>query len=252
MVNAWHRREVVLGGLLTFVPNHFCCASAQGHDLGGCWLNPAQTESFTNSHNNGPGLLRETLVARSDVEHLDAALVITLQRLSTLFGVLPSFSYYREHDRPNAKATSRDLVGDRSDGTVLLGTQLLAELLTLPAYGDAAIVAVCAHEFGHILSYSNGMIRQLARGVNPSRFPAEQFADFMSGYYAGVLKRADPDYPAVIFADSTSRYGDVVHGTGEQRARAVVAGFKRAYYGNDQPVTGAAQGLAFAMESKPN
>ncbi len=251
MINSWRRREVVLGGLLAFVPYPVCCASAQGHDPGGCWLGPTQTDIFTNSHSNGPGLLRETLVARSGVEHLEVALVLTLQKLSTLFGVLPGFSYYREHDRPNAKATSSALVGSRPDGTVLLGTRLLSDLLAMPAFGDAAIVAVCAHEFGHILSYSNGMIRQLAQGTNPSPFRAEQFADFMSGYYAGVLKRTDQDYPAVIFADSTSRYGDADHGTGEQRAKAVVAGFNRAYYGSDQSVAGAAQGLAFALESKP-
>ncbi len=250
MIDAWHRREVVLGGLLTFVPYPACCASAQEHDPGGCWLGPAQTDTFTNSHSNGPGLLRETLVARSGVEHLEIALALTLQKLSTLFGVLPGFSYYREHDQPNAKATSTALVGNRPDGTVLLGTRLLGDLLALPAYGDAAIVAVCAHEFGHILSYSNGMIRQLAEGTNPPRFRAEQFADFMSGYYAGVLKRADKDYPAVIFAESTKRYGDADHGTGEQRAKAVVAGFNRAYYGEDQPAAGAAQGLAFALESR--
>ena len=249
----WHRRQVVLGGLLTLVPGPFACAApaqtaqtAQNPDQGGCWLPEEQTSSFTHSHNNGRALAREVLVSQSGVEDLELALVLTLQHLADMFGVLPNFSYYEEKGGRNAKATSRDLLGGRQDGTVLLGTRLLRDLLARP-YRDAAIVAVCAHEFGHIISYANGMIHKLAAKTDASPFRAEQFADFMAGYYAGVRKREDADFPAVMFADSVSRFGDSTHGSGTERAEAVVEGFKRAWYAQDQPLAAAQRGLAFAL-----
>ena len=46
----------------------------------------------------------------------------------------------------------------RSDGTVLFGVRLLRKLMNDFANDnpDAAVAAVCAHEFGHIVQYQEG------------------------------------------------------------------------------------------------
>jgi hypothetical protein len=124
------------------------------------------------------GAVEDALVFRSGVVGLEAALVKTLDMLSSMFGILPGFAYFHEKGEPNAKATSVDLLKDRPDGTVLLGLKLLHSLLALPEHADAAVVAVCAHEFAHIVSYSNGYISQLTPNSGSSPFRAEQFADY--------------------------------------------------------------------------
>ena len=237
------RRDVVLGGLLTFLPVDLC--RGQGAS-GGCWIPEQDTDDFISSHNSGLDILGGKITAKSGFDHLEVALNQTLSKLSAMFGVLPSFSFYDEASDPNAKAMKRDIIANQSDGTVLLGTTLLQDLMKLPVFADAAIVAVCAHEYGHILSYANNTIAQL-RPKGATVYRAEQFADFMSGYYAGVRKTDVPDFPAVMFADSTKRYGGGEHGTGEQRAEAVVEGFKRGYIAKDKPVAAAQRALDFAL-----
>jgi hypothetical protein len=59
-------------------------------------------------------------------------------------------------------------------------------------------------------------------------------ADFLSGYFAGLRKRERPDFPAATFALTQFGFGDYTdniqhHGTPEERAAAVVAGYKAGY-----------------------
>lgn len=213
--------------------------------MSGCWIPNTSAVSFMDQHENGADLIHE-LVERSGIEGLESALVLTLDHLREMFGILPGFSFYRERGSPNAKAMSIDLLGNRSDGTVLFGLQLLRSLLDLPRDGDAAIVSVCAHEFAHILSYSNGMYDTL-RPPEASAFRSEQFADFMSGYYAGRRKLADDDFPAVVFASAVSRYGGGDHGTSQQRSLAVEEGFLAAYVRKLEPASASRHALSFSM-----
>lgn len=199
-----------------------------------------------NEHQNGQEYAAD-LVERSGVDGLEGALLHTLDHLSEMFGVLPGFSFYRERAEPNAKATSYDLLNNRPDGTVLFGTRLVRTLLDLPKDGDAAVVSVCAHEFAHVLSYSNGMYATL-RPAGSTPFKAEQFADFMAGYYAGRRKLADASFPAVVFASSVSKYGGGTHGTSEQRAMAVEEGFLTAFTRKLEPTLAAQRALSFAMD----
>jgi predicted metalloprotease len=159
--------------------------------------------------------------------------VQSLAKLTSLLGVLPGFAYYNDSDGSNAKATPEKLL-DRSDGTVIFGLQLLKECLARPANGDASIVAICAHEYGHIVSYKNGMIGQLDTQGSGDQgvFRAEQFADYIAGYYAGTRRRENRDFPAVAFATTQRSFGGGDHGSGKQRGDAVQAGFLAAYQRN--------------------
>ncbi|WP_433965180.1 hypothetical protein [Tunturiibacter gelidiferens] len=129
----------------------------------------------------------------------------------------------------------------------MLGLKLLKELLALPEHPDAAVVAVCAHEFAHIVSYSNGYISQLTPTPQSSPFRAEQFADYMAGYFAGRRKLDRPDFPAAVFATTTGMYGGYTHGNAKQRGDAVQEGFLCAYRRKLEPQAAIKRALQFAL-----
>lgn len=247
------RRRVVLNGLLTVIGGSCCArlaASTQpGHN--GCWLAPDQAQPYfatareVHAYQNG----NERIEPRSGNSALDRALVQSLARLTNLLGVLPGFAYFDDSTRSNAKATNAPLL-DRTDGTVLFGLRLLQECLARPSNGDASIVAICAHEYGHILSFNNGMISTLDPPGSGDQgvFRAEQFADYIAGYYAGTRKRQNSDYPAVAFAITQRSFGGGDHGTGEQRGEAVEAGFLAAYQHRLEPTQAFQDGLQFSMQ----
>lgn len=224
------RREVVAGGLLTIVFGLSCASTAHAQDEGtGCWIPSADVNSYFDKTTNVQLFESgsEQMEPRSGNRQLDRALAQSLATISREFGVLPAFSYYDDAGSPNARATPDRLLS-RADGTVLFGLGFLKMLLARPARPDASIVAVCAHEFGHIVSYKNGMIRQLS----PNRgepFRAEQFADYMAGYFAGRRKLEHPDFPAAVFASTQNSFGGGDHGSPQQRGAAVQAGFLAAY-----------------------
>lgn len=245
------RRQMLLGGLLT-VAYVACrpagCAERGGDaDVTGCWIPEQKVDSFFKRSTGAMLFGADSRFQRhSGLPGLDYALAQSLGMIATTFMVHPAFAFY--HDgagRENARATARPLL-QNADGTVLFGLDLLRELLARPDHGDAAVVAVCAHEFGHIVSYKNGDILQLA--PDPARpFRAEQYADFMSGYFAGYRKLRRPDFPAVVFATTCRSFGGGDHGTGIQRGEAVQAGFLAAYRQRLDPSDGIAAAMHFAM-----
>jgi predicted metalloprotease len=91
------------------------------------------------------------------------------------------------------------------------------------------------------------MIGQLSPASTTSPFRAEQFADYMAGYYAGRRKLDDSDFPAVIFAHTTSLYGGGDHGTADQRGNAVQEGFLCAYYRKSEAIDAAQRALSFSL-----
>jgi hypothetical protein len=245
----WSRRRLLLGGLLTVVPLSVCPSCAKAQEYSGCWTDDSSTQNLVGDHQSGQSA-GEALVSKSGIDNLEEALVETLNMLSGLFGILPGFSYYRENGAPNAKATSYNFMKNRSDGTVLLGLKLLKNLLDLPENRDTAIVAVCAHEFAHILSYSNGMIDQLSPPGSKSSFRSEQFADYMAGYFAGRRKLLKSDFHAEAFAVTIGMYGDDTHGTAEERENAVKEGFLTAYYRKLEPQHASKRALTFALAGR--
>jgi hypothetical protein len=249
MTRQYSRRRVLLAGALTLSWTGCCTRvgrTAERDESSGCWIPPEQTERYLS--NSGRASLfesgQESLEPRSGNAPLDKALAQALAKIARLFGVLPAFAYYDDEGSPNARAT-REARLDRADGTVLFGLALLNQLLS-GNRPDAAIVAVCAHEFGHIASYKNGMIAELAPNRNDP-FRAEQFADFMAGYFAGRRKRENPDFPAVAFATTQRRFGGGDHGSGRQRGEAVQQGFLVAYQQRLDADAAKAAALTFAL-----
>jgi hypothetical protein len=232
------RRETMLGGLLTIgwaaAP---CMCGAQtpiGHNFG-CMLADDEAETLF-SKSTAHQLFEtgnEVMIAKSGDPAFDYALALTLSRLTDTFRVLPGFAYFDDSGRPNAYATNRTRLA-RADGTVLFGLRYLKLALANTESPDAAVAAICAHEFGHILQYKHGLQKLILAG-QPTQKRIELHADYLAGYFAGTRKLQKPDYPAAVFA--TTRYArgdnDVTsrqhHGRPEERAAAVVRGFEVAY-----------------------
>lgn len=244
------RRQIIAGTSVLVMGG--ACGHAHGQTPddagGGCWTPPEKVDTLFKKVEapRSFSIGSEPMQPRSGNAVLDRALARGLATIGKSFGVLPGFAYYREATEPNAQATSEVLL-ERTDGTVTFGLSLLQMLLARPT-PDAAILAVCAHEFGHILSFKNGMIGQLS----PNRyqpFRAEQFADFMAGYFAGTRKVLYPNYPAVVFATTQNSFGRAGgdHGSGAQRGEAVERGFVAGFRDRLDINACAQAGLAFSM-----
>jgi predicted metalloprotease len=160
----------------------------------------------------------------------DRVLAGILSDVSDVLGVLPGFGFYDDSDSANAFA-SPSAVLKRPDGSVVFGLTLLEQLRRAAEYPDVAVAAVCAHEFGHIIQFARGIYRKVSDGQSTSKH-VELQADYFAGYYAGVKKARQSDYPSAVVAFTQYQFGDNDftnpdhHGTEEGRGAAVVEGFK--------------------------
>lgn len=232
------RREVVLSGGLTLLWGTGCPCSvhAQNHQPSrGCLLSEEGAKSLLR-RSAGAQLFatgNEPPVQSSGDRQFDYALAHTLSRISDKLGVLPGFAYYEDGGEENAYASPYARLNN-SDGTVLYGLNFLRRALRARENPDVGVAAVCAHEFGHILQYKRKLEPVLLNN-QPTVKRLELHADFLSGYFAGARKREKPDYPAAIYAVKAHEIGDTAftdrnhHGTPDERADAVVQGFKAAY-----------------------
>lgn len=234
------RREVVLGGSLALLwAERPCPAHAQirggQREYHGCMLDEAELASYydvkmeTRMYLTG----NEPIISKSGDANFDYALAHTLARLTATMQVLPGFAYYDDHDGLNAFASPAVRL-QRADGTVLFGGRLLRRLMAGRDNPDVAVTAVCAHEYAHILQFKRGLIPRLRAGQTTVK-RAELHADFLAGYYAGRRKLEKRDYPAAVFAATQHGFGDNQvnhpghHGTPQERAAAIVEGFKVGY-----------------------
>jgi putative neutral zinc metallopeptidase len=234
------RREALVAGFLVTASCTFCGlevlqAQTPRRRGRGCMLSVRDAGSFMNTatreqlYETG----HEPMISNSGDKDFDFALAQTLAKLSDVLTVLPGFAYYDDYDGANAYAT-KTIRLQNADGTVLFGRRLLKRLLATPESPDAAVAAVCAHEFGHILQYKRGLDRVVGDG-QPTVKRIELQADFFAGFFAGTRKRERGDFPAAIFALTQFNSGDNMiedsqhHGTQEERGAAISRGFDAAY-----------------------
>jgi len=167
-------------------------------------------------------------IEKSGNPAFDFALAHGLARISKLFSVVPGFAYYDDSDSKNAFA-SPEVRMDKADGTVLFGQNLLKDQLAVDD-GDVYVLAICAHEFGHVVQFKKDLIAKLNKGQSDVK-RSELHADFLAGYFAAHRKHEDSDFPAVKFAVVAHQLGDFQrsqqhHGTPNERAAAISEGFK--------------------------
>jgi hypothetical protein len=232
------RRETVLGGALTmlFAGTNDCACAATARR--GCRLADTDVDAIfpvgteTGAYVTG----QEQIIIGSGDRLFDLALAQTLAKLHRAFGVLPGFAYYDDIDLKNANAfaTPHSRL-DRSDGTVLIGINLLQDLRRSKESPEIGVVAVCAHEFGHILQYKYGLDEKVNQG-QPNVKRSELQADYFVGYFVGLRKLEKPTFPAAVAALTQYRFGSEdknspdYHGSQKERGDAVVKGFEAAFF----------------------
>jgi hypothetical protein len=222
------RRRMLTGSMATVALHPECSRSQPSFE--GCRITVDQGEALLGSEQ----LWRSynSVETGSGNRDFDRALAETLQVLSDRFFVLPGFAFFNEPGSPNAFACATRKLG-RSDGDILFGRKLFREIMSHPERPEIGIVAVCAHEFGHIAQYKYDVYNRLV-GLDRRVKRLELHADFLSGYFAGLRKLQRPDFPAATFACTQFGFGDYTddidhHGTQDERGAAVVAGYRAGY-----------------------
>ena len=210
------------------------------------------------------GNQRYQVGASSGNRAFDRALAEALYHLSKTFDVLPTFGFIKGENVANAFATTAlfkpengdDNLPTREDGTVLFGNGIV-DLMQRKGVSNivGSVLAVCAHEFGHIVqyryNYNDKPLISILNDDQPTVKRAELHADFLAGYYIGVAKKRNPDTPAASVAHAARVLGDMDvnnrshHGTPEERGAAVYAGFQHSFEHNKPFAEASVDGLRY-------
>ncbi len=162
----------------------------------------------------------------------DAALVKAIGRLSASFEIAPKFGFFDDREfapAGNALAWRPD-TKERPNGAVTFGIVLFDRLMSEDPIG-ASVLAVLAHEFGHVALYMSGKEAEVREG-RPTAKRVELHADFLAGYYLGVRKREAAGVSLYNAGRLIWSIGDQAfdskhhHGTRAERNAAAEAGFK--------------------------
>lgn len=168
------------------------------------------------------------VVTTSGNRDLDAALGVLLVNMSGFFDVRPEFGFIDETGGPNAFASRRSLNG-YPDGTVAFGRRLLQIEMRKPG-GDFSVMAICAHEFGHVRQFRDGMFDRVARAGLPG-YCNELHADYLAGAFIAFWKSRMRPADFLRIGDTWRGLGSTdfndpgSHGTMVQRVAAIEAGF---------------------------
>lgn len=161
---------------------------------------------------------------------LDRALGHALTNISKMFDQNPAFGFFDDSSRPNAYAYSGTIV-QGTQGTVGFGRTLFRRLLGGFNDGGVSVMAVIAHEFGHISQFGARPTYQKLRSAHRSVKFVELHADLLAGYFVGRRKREVPNLPVVAALEQMYSIGDLDfnnpnhHGTPEERVRATAIGY---------------------------
>jgi len=114
----------------------------------------------------------------------DQSLGETLSHIASTLGAFPYFSFYDDrqvHEDLKGGAFASRLALKGGEGTVVYSLSLV-ERARRQQGADDAMIAICAHEFGHVLGFKLGLDEALHRFSLPqSAF--ELHADYLAGYY---------------------------------------------------------------------
>lgn len=232
------RRRQLLAGAGIALGGYCCGAHAATENrkrIFGCVLPVPESGAYLDRSTKAKVYVtgQEEIISKSGDPIFDSALALTLAHIADTFNVLPGFAYYEDDEAQNAYATQAVRLAN-ADGTVLFGTNLLKKLLSGKDNPDVAVAAVCAHEFGHVVQFKLGLDKKVGAD-QPTVKRVELQADYLAGYYAGLRRRSNPNYPSAVFALTQFNHGDNRttfeghHGTPEERGQSVAKGFEASY-----------------------
>ena len=107
-------------------------------------------------------------------ERVDRILIKYLSDFEDEFGIDTELFVYDDARNANAKAIYPPIVNKSSDGTILMGLDLMKELEKDYIFSDETIVGVLGHELGHVVQY--------AWNSDLEDDEAELQADFLAGW----------------------------------------------------------------------
>jgi hypothetical protein len=177
------------------------------------------------------GLNREDWLESTGDRDFDRALGRAIIRLSEFFGEKPAFGIVEGEEHNNAFALRKAGPGAKF-GTVGFGRTMLEDLRARDPSG-MSILAIIAHEFGHIAQYRRQVMEELNAGSHSVR-RSELHADFLTGCYLGRTKRREPRVSVRLAGQFMESIGDNLtesehhHGTHQERLASVEAGFNLA------------------------
>jgi hypothetical protein len=228
------RRSVLLGAAATastLVTMSTARATAAQPHFGGCVLCRAANVTLTQS--NGivaPGAQSIEILDSSGDTATDHFLGVALRRLALTFDVRPGFGFYDDRRAPNAFATARSVFAG-SDGTVLMGLILFSHFIRQSNDDGMTIIAICAHEFGHIYQLTKEYYAPL-QALELTDRPIELHADFLAGYFLAQRKKDHSDLELRRVGEAFYKMGDTNfnnpkhHGTSDERIAAIAAGYQ--------------------------
>jgi hypothetical protein len=138
------------------------------------------------------------------------------------YGVSPAGVFYDDSASPNAFATPEAIAQSKPDGTVVYGVNLLSRQLSMEPSGTT-VIAIMAHEFGHVVQFRLGGITGPGKAV-------ELHADYIAGWYLALRGQvAETNLASVLqtfYAIGDYAFNDPGHhGTPDERLAAATAGF---------------------------
>lgn len=167
-----------------------------------------------------------TMTSKSGSKPFDDALVAELKSIHKLMPINPGFKFIKAN---NAFATTETVV-DGTQGTVWIGLNFVNDLIK-PADGGVSVAGVLAHECAHIFQFFDPYsyyTKLTQKGV--TSVLVELHADFLTGYYLGVMKglspsKLSPMQTALLQMGTYNRKDPKFHGTGPMRAVAMERGY---------------------------
>lgn len=183
---------------------------------------------------------------------LDRAFGVMLVHLSHLFQVNPRFYFYDDGRELNAYATDEVYDDTYPNGTVFMGMNFMNHMLRESPYGDILLMAVCAHEFGHIVQYFTSGLAPRLRAMHSTVKYMELHADFLAGFYVARRSSGYETEQLRHLGEGWEASGDTAfndpnhHGTQAERIAAIEAGFTLAEGSASVTINDAIQsGLAY-------
>jgi hypothetical protein len=188
-----------------------------------------ETENSTCYFSATDALKDGSLVKKTPNDSVNNSMVEERRLLLHAFNLFPAFFFIAGRGSTNAYAT-REIIEDKADGTVAFGVALIQSEVQAGGGKEntVSIPAIMGHEYAHLLQFRSGTA---IGGVS-----AELQADYLAGWYlanrikGGQLSRSGLRSAIKSFYEK----GDydfnspLHHGTPEQRAAAVQAGYDNA------------------------
>ncbi len=207
--------------------------AAQFSDVNGCVV-PASAFGSLASHVTrfaSPN----TLITTTGNPAYDRAFGRALVRISQIFNERPGFGFIDDSGAPNAYASSETKVPG-TWGTVMFGQTMFQSVMDRSNDQGIAVMAIVAHEFGHIAQFRSGLMDHLLTGQSTVK-RIELHADLLAGYFLGLRKQENPEISLWFAGRLLYEIGDFEfnnrnhHGTPDERVAMAETGFEYAMNG---------------------